>query len=94
MPLRRRSNVIGVSNPLDMRDPVVTVSTMNKNDSIPILTAAEGLQATIKALQKLADVVPAPSRQAFDASLERARRSRIALNQWAAEQRFGSDDAA
>ena len=48
----------------------------------------------ISSSQKLADAVPPPSRKAFDASLERARRSRIALNQWAAEQRFGPDDGA
>ena len=67
---------------------------MTTIDPTPFITAAEGLQATIEAFQTLADAVPAPSRKAFEGALHRARRSRIELNQWAAEKRYGSDDAA
>ncbi len=53
----------------------------------PIIDVANAVQALIEALQPLEPSVPPASRPAFAASLARARRARVALNQWADEQR-------
>ena len=67
---------------------------MTTTNALPIVTAAEGLQATIEALQTLSQLAPPASRAGFEGALRRARTSRIELSQWGAEQRYRELDDA